>query len=665
MAFDPTTMATGPALARLGWVLLHFLWQGALLAALFWCANFILRHRSANARYLAGCATLLLMAAAPLVTCRVLHLTSDTPGTNLLLTSEQVDQFISMPFLTGAGMAVSVTAHTEQSATATLVFDWRGHLNKTLPWLAIGWIAGAAMMVSRQLGGWMWLTWAVRSATAPLHEPRLEALAARLVRRPVRFLESTIVHAPATLGVIRPIVLLPVCAMTGLTPRQLEAILAHELAHIRRWDYFVNMAQASIEAVLFFHPGVWWVSRRVRQERENCCDDIAAHVVGDRTFYATALEKLERLRPAPAPQLALGATGGDLLIRIGRLLGVRPYDLAHVGRGAGVFWAMTCGIVLLLAVELLAASGANRSASVAAAPSIASVVYEAMRLPRGQGAADPADSLAAIAAGIQSTADDEPSLRAFAENMTRGGDPDALAGAIFEHVRVDSPIAYQSSPDWRYGSFPQRHVLLERLLDRARDANRTADERRLFARAAVALAAQDAALFGTSTLKMILDAAPIVRAAGLTDDDLPAARAAIARHDAAGKAFAPLLLRAKLALAGASPSGSTRAAVAEIDQSLRAAAPLARHRADLQWHLANALWQYQSRAGQASSALIADVTTGLNAPHFDRWMAQSAMVPAPQDRAAAPMSHAELELARNVTRAIREKLSAPPATPPR
>ena len=105
--------------------------------------------------------------------------------------------------------------------------------------------------------------------------------------------------------------LLPVAALSGLTPAQLEAVVAHELAHIRRWDYAVNVIQAAIEAVLFFHPAVRWASRRVREERQNCCDDIAVSVVGDRPLYAEALERLEHLRAdAAPPQPALAATGG-------------------------------------------------------------------------------------------------------------------------------------------------------------------------------------------------------------------------------------------------------------------------------------------------------------------------------------------------------------------
>lgn len=126
-------------------------------------------------------------------------------------------------------------------------------------------------------------------------------------------------------------ILLPVGALAGLPPQQLEAIIAHELAHIRRHDYLVNLLQAVIEALLFYHPAVWWVSRQIRQEREHCCDDLAVAVSGDLMTYARALLEMEQLRAA-APQLAVAAYGGLLMNRIQRLLvGQQPQGNRFIG----------------------------------------------------------------------------------------------------------------------------------------------------------------------------------------------------------------------------------------------------------------------------------------------------------------------------------------------
>jgi hypothetical protein len=395
----------------------------------------------------------------------------------------------------------------------------------------------------------------------------------------------------------------------------------------------------------------------VRQERENCCDDIAVAVVGDRTLYAIALERLDRLRDGHAAtraQLALGAGGGDLLIRIGRLLGVRPYDLAHVGRGAGVVWGMGCAIVLLLAVELLAVSNVTRVAPQPpqAIPTIAASVYGVLGLPRDGG-----DPLAAIAAAIPTAKDDDIALRALAENLARGGDPNALADAIFQRVTLRSAIAYQSSPDWRYGTFPRRDRLRNRMLDHALDGSLPPQDQRLYARAAIALAAQDASLFGLTTLRTILEAPRITRVAGLNDADLATVLAASKAIEEQGKVFVSHLVQVRRAMEGASPSQSTRGAVAEIAQAFRAMAPLAHDRPDLQWHLANHVWRYKARAGAAADPLIADLNAELRSPHFAKWVAESTVLPPPAPRPVRRITHEELKNMRNVTKELRDKLA--------
>jgi hypothetical protein len=135
----------------------------------------------------------------------------------------------------------------------------------------------------------------------------------------VRLLESALVRVPTVIGWLRPAILLPTCALTGLTPEQLEAVIAHEVAHIRRHDFLVNLLQTVVETLLFHHPVVWWLSHRIRTEREQCCDDLAVMVCGDALSYARALAQLEQLR-AQAPTPALAASGGSLTSRVRRLV---------------------------------------------------------------------------------------------------------------------------------------------------------------------------------------------------------------------------------------------------------------------------------------------------------------------------------------------------------
>src|SRR5205823_6807755 len=133
--------------------------------------------------------------------------------------------------------------------------------------------------------------------------------------------ESALVEVPTLVGWLWPVILLPASAISGLAPAELEAILVHELAHVRRHDYLINLLQTGVETILFYHPAIWWLSRRVRQEREHCCDDIAVSLCGDPIAYARALSTMEELRASP--RWAIAAHGGSLIVRIRRIV-ARP-----------------------------------------------------------------------------------------------------------------------------------------------------------------------------------------------------------------------------------------------------------------------------------------------------------------------------------------------------
>jgi len=169
------------------------------------------------------------------------------------------------------------------------------------------------------------------------------------VKRPVLLLESTLLQVPTVIGWLCPGIFLPTSSLTGLTPRQLEAILAHELAHIQRCDYLFNLLQTIVETSLFYHPAVWWISNRVRVEREHCCDDFAVQVCGDALTYARALTELEQLRNVP-PQLAMAVSGGSLLHRIRRLINApATQPVCPAWLVAGTFVIITIFIVEMTA----------------------------------------------------------------------------------------------------------------------------------------------------------------------------------------------------------------------------------------------------------------------------------------------------------------------------
>ena len=155
------------------------------------------------------------------------------------------------------------------------------------------------------------------------------------------------VRVPTVVGYLRPVILLPASVIVGLPPAHLDAVLAHELAHVRRHDYIVNVLQSVVETLLFYHPAVWWCSRQVRIEREHCCDDVVVEACGDRVAYATALAQLEELRGLN-PMLSLNATGGRLIDRIRRLLGASP-----VNERRSATWTIAAALTLVVAAIVL------------------------------------------------------------------------------------------------------------------------------------------------------------------------------------------------------------------------------------------------------------------------------------------------------------------------
>jgi GWxTD domain-containing protein len=200
-----------------------------------------------------------------------------------------------------------------------------------LVWVVPFWAAGVLVFYVHGIGGWIVARRLRHTGVVPAPDEwqsRLRSLRERLrVSRPVALMESCLAEVPVVIGFLRPVILLPIGLLTGLGARQVEAILIHELAHVRRCDYLVSLMQKFVEGLLFYHPAVWWVSGLIRAERENCCDDVVVRVLGDAHGYAATLATLEEIRWS-AREPALAATGGDLMRRVRRLLnqpeGPRP-----------------------------------------------------------------------------------------------------------------------------------------------------------------------------------------------------------------------------------------------------------------------------------------------------------------------------------------------------
>jgi uncharacterized protein (TIGR03435 family) len=311
---------------RLGWTLIHFLWQGLSIALVYAAARSIMARRSSpNARYLLACGALAAMIAAPLATWRLMQQPEADPGAAYHIRS-------TPPAPTATGLTAATLPDSVRATVPTV------QPAQFLAWIVMVWLAGAAAFWFRLAGGWVvaarMRSMLVRRAP-PQWQEALRKLGAKLrLSRPVPLLVSALVEVPTVVGWVRPVVLIPVGALGGLPAEYLEALLLHELAHIRRHDYLVNMLQSVAEALLFYHPAVWWVSGHIRAERELCCDDVAVSVSGNALTYARALAHLESHRMSHL-SAALAANGGSLADRIARLLG-KPRPIVRTGLGSVV-----------------------------------------------------------------------------------------------------------------------------------------------------------------------------------------------------------------------------------------------------------------------------------------------------------------------------------------
>jgi bla regulator protein BlaR1 len=295
-------MSAEAAVAAIGWALLHFVWQGALVGCVTALALTALRNAAPQRRYAVACAGLLLCLAWPLA------------GLVLGL-GNSLDAGKAAGALPGP--AVAIRADSAAGLPAWLLAWCQDHLD----WIVGLWGTATSALALRMALGLAWIGRAGRAqATDPAWQARLSQMAARFgLGRAVRLRIVDGLASPITAGWWRPVVLVPAALVAGMPPQLLEALLAHELGHVRRHDYLVNLLQNLIETLLFYHPAVWWISHRIRLEREQIADDYAAHHLGEPRRLALALSELERLQFS-AHHLAQAANGGDLMGRIRRLL---------------------------------------------------------------------------------------------------------------------------------------------------------------------------------------------------------------------------------------------------------------------------------------------------------------------------------------------------------
>ncbi len=318
---------------RLGWTLLHSIWQGAAIAALLCVTLWLLRRQSAALRH-----AICLLAMVAALAATIVTFAHSSPRTKPAINGGNITQIHSLldappfaeelPVKAAAGSvshssppAGAKPSRDAQPISTRIWTSWRPRFEASLPWLSSFWIAGVLLLSLRHFGGW-WRLHTMRSRAVP-GRTEFQKLVNDLKGRfacsaTVRLLESAEAISPMLAGLFKPVILLPLHAISGLSLLEIEAILAHELAHLARRDAWSNLAQVTIETIFFYHPAIWWIGNRTREEREHAADDLALQVCTDRHIYADALFHLAEARSTPA--LTLAATGGNLLNRIRRIV---------------------------------------------------------------------------------------------------------------------------------------------------------------------------------------------------------------------------------------------------------------------------------------------------------------------------------------------------------
>ncbi|MFC5271081.1 M56 family metallopeptidase [Adhaeribacter terreus] len=331
----------------LGWTLLHSLWQGALVALALSVVLVFLNRASAQVRYFISATALFTTLALAVFTFFRLYQEPaqiTTPATTTTFSAQN--------------HSVSTVAAASETWYESLPFAdfFASYFEKHLPLIVTIWFMGLLVMALKMLGGLAYVQRLKHYQAKPLGlrwQNKLNELQAKLnFTKPVALLESLQVKVPVAIGYLKPVILVPVGAVNGLTEKQVEAILAHELGHIYRHDYLFNLVQSVVETIFFYHPAMWWISANVRAERENCCDDIALNLCGDSIAFAVALAELEEMNFAAGPAMAMAFNGkrGSLLGRIKRMLN-QPRRSASFSEG---FIAACILMVSISAISLSA-----------------------------------------------------------------------------------------------------------------------------------------------------------------------------------------------------------------------------------------------------------------------------------------------------------------------
>jgi beta-lactamase regulating signal transducer with metallopeptidase domain len=331
------------------WTLIHFCWQAALIAGVYRLAGFAFARRTSQARYMLALSALLAMLAAAVFT---FAWEMRSPASASFAAGYST---VNHALITGGSPRIQAPGITS-AAQAAGPSESANSIPNLMGWIDAFWVMGVLALSVRGVGGW-WIIHRLRVSAVPqapeaVHNAFRRISSALGLRRTVLLRVSNAIASPVTVGALRAMVLLPVSSVTMLTPEEIEVVLAHELAHVRRADFFWNLVQTVVETLFFFHPAVWWISGRVRHERELCCDDLALQICPNPVVYASALFHLEEHRSRQM-RLAMALDGHQspqtLRMRIARILGESmPLNASRSLRPFSASAVFAALIVLLL-----------------------------------------------------------------------------------------------------------------------------------------------------------------------------------------------------------------------------------------------------------------------------------------------------------------------------
>ena len=325
----------------LGWTLLHSLWQGiVIMSALGLALAFISANASRLRYFLSISAAFFMLFWTGFTFFQEYQFAVDAHADGVV-----VQQSLTLWAVTEPEIAGEVSL---QSWILDRIDSIPSLLTPAIPWVTFGWLLGFAIFSVRWVGGIIYLRHLRTHDIIPvayLWQLKVNKLARKMgIGKTILLRESSKVNVPMVIGHLRPIILIPLGILNGLTPAQLEAIFAHELAHIQRYDFIINLILSQIEALFFYHPAFWWISRQIRDEREHCCDDIAISICKDPVSYARTLANLEAQKLQTVP-LSMGFAGrkNHLLTRIQRI--VMP-NLNNSQSGPRAFFALLLVVFL-------------------------------------------------------------------------------------------------------------------------------------------------------------------------------------------------------------------------------------------------------------------------------------------------------------------------------